>query len=263
MTEGTGMVKNLPFYIFLLTASIFSAILFIIWETKFCNPLLDLRIFKNRGFAFGNFALFTIFMVLAGIDFIMPFYLEFAERLKVYQVGLFMFLYSVICSACAPYGGRLADDKRFKFVGETAMLLAAFACVLFAFSIQVPGIWCGIIFIVLWAIANALIIPQNNRLIFINIPADMQGVGSGIFNTFNNLSMIFGVCVFQLIFSIMTHSAQLPDPGDLTRSGWSGELMFAVFRNIFIFAGILYILTLVFTILAERKVSRGVKGADK
>jgi DHA2 family metal-tetracycline-proton antiporter-like MFS transporter len=252
MTEGSKAAMTLPFFISLLAGLICSIICFVIWETKYPDPLLDFRIFKNRGFAFGNVALFTIFMVLSGIDFIIPFYLELAENFKTYQVGLFMFLYSTVYSVCAPYAGKLADDKKFIFMGPLATLLAAFACILFALTIQIPGVWCGIIFIIIWAITNAVFIPQNNRLIFINIPEDMQGVGSGVFNTFNNLSMIFGVCSFQIIFSNITHSPAISDAQSMAKSGHSLGLLFIAFRNIFIFAGILYLATLVFNILAQR-----------
>lgn len=253
MTNGSGFHQGPFFRTGALAASVLGLILFVLWEARQPDPLLDLRIFKNRAFSLGNIALFIIFMALAGIDFIIPFYLILAENVRTYQVGLFMFLYSVVYSALATYAGKLADKGRLIFICPIAMLLASLACVLFGFTIQAPGIWCGIIFIVFWAIANAFFLPQNNRIIFINIPEDMQGVGSGIFNTVNNLSIIFGVCSFQLIFSIMTRSANIPDPQAILKNSALKELMFASFRNIFIFAGALYLASLVFYLLASRQ----------
>jgi EmrB/QacA subfamily drug resistance transporter len=250
---GLSYVMSGNFSVSLLAVSVLSLILFCVWENRHPDPLLALRIFRNRAFTFGNIALFMIFMALAGIDFIIPFYLVLAEGLKTYQAGLFMLLYSATYSALASYAGKLADEKRFAFICPVAMCLAFIACVLFGFTISVAGIWCGIIFILFWAVANAFFFPQNNRIIFINIPQDMQGEGSAVFNTFNNLSIIFGVCSFQLIFSVMTHSTNIPDPQSLANSGWSTGLMFAAFRNIFIFAGALYLISLAFYILASRQ----------
>ena len=259
MTEGSASGINSPFSIFVLAASIVILASFVVWEINCPAPLLDFRIFKNKAFAFGNAASFANFMVLAGIDFIIPFYLELAEGLKTFQVGLFMFFYSTIYSVCAPFTGRLADDKRFGFMEGAASSLACLACILFAFTIQVPGILYVIIFITAWAIANALFIPHNKRLIFVNVPKDMQGVGSGVFNTFNNLSMIFGVCAFQAIFSAMTHSANIPDPQSMAESGWSINAVFSAFRNIFVFAGILYLVTLIFGVLAQRHAAKALR----
>jgi EmrB/QacA subfamily drug resistance transporter len=254
MTKGADFGKNVPFFISIFAGSIVCIILFCVWETVHPDPLIELRIFKNKAFAFGNIALFAIFMALAGIDFIMPFYLVLAENLKIYQVGVFMFFYSVVYSSLASYAGKLADEKRHAFICPIAMFLASLACILFGFTIYVSGIWCGIIFIVFWAAANAFFFPQNSKIIFMNIPKDMQGVGSGVYNTFNNLSIIFGVCSFQLIFSFIMHSADIPDKNSLMKSSWPMDLVFTAFRNIFIFAGILYLISLAFYVLANRNV---------
>jgi EmrB/QacA subfamily drug resistance transporter len=256
MTNESGFHQCPLFCAGALAGSVLSLILFVLWEARQPDPLLDLRIFKNRAFSLGNIALFIIFMALSGIDFIIPFYLILAENIKTYQAGLFMFLYSVVYSALATYAGKLADEGRLIFLCPIAMFLASVACILFGFTVQVPGIWCGIIFIVFWATASAFFFPQNNRIIFINIPEDMQGVGSGVFNTFNNLSIIFGVCSFQLIFSVMTHSANIPGPQDVLKNSALMGRMFASFRNIFIFAGTLYLVSLIFYLLASRQTKK-------
>ena len=103
MSEGANSGRNPSFFISLLVCSFFCFIFFCMRESRCHDPLLDFHIFKNRAFSLGNIALFVIFMALAGIDFIIPFYLVLAEGLKTYQVGLFMFLYSVVYSVLAPY----------------------------------------------------------------------------------------------------------------------------------------------------------------
>ena len=253
MTKGNESGADQKFSLFVLSCSLGAVVVFVLWELRQKDPLLEFSIFKNAGFAFGSGAFFTIFVILAGIDFIIPFYLELAENLRPYQVGLFMLLYSVICSVCSPYAGKLADSERFNILGGAAAILAAAACISFAFTIQIPGIWCGVIFIMIWAVSNAVIVTQVNRLIFVNIPNDKQGSGSGIYNTLNNLSMIFGVCVFQVIFSLKTKSAFIKDAKSAIVGKDSMEILFSAFRNIFIFAGFLYIVTLIFNYAGQRR----------
>jgi DHA2 family metal-tetracycline-proton antiporter-like MFS transporter len=237
----------------LLAGSILFLVLFIVWEARCKYPLLELRIFKNKGFVYDNIALFIIFMTLSGIDFITPFFLELAKGLKPHQVGFFMFLYSLAYSVFAPYTGRLSDRPGIgPVITLGATLVAALLFFIYAVTLQAPAIIYTLLFFVVWGIANAFFIPENFRLIFINTPRRQKGVGTGIFNIFNNLSMVFGVCAFQIIFSHVTHSADIPSPELIEKAGLSKEVLFSAFRSIFIFAGILYLLTAGFSAAAEK-----------
>lgn len=233
--------------------SILILVIFVIWETKCAYPLLELRIFKNRGFTYGNIALFFIFMLLSGADFIIPFFLELAKQLDPSQVGFFMFLYSVAYSLAAPSAGKLTDKPGLGApISLVAMLIVAVLFFVYAFTLQLPGVIYTIIFFAFWGIGNAFFIPENFRLIFVNTPQAQKGAGTGVFNIVNNLSMVFGVCAFQIIFSHMTHSADIPTPEMIGKGIWTKEVIFHTFRNIFIFTGLLYIATAVFSAVAEK-----------
>jgi MFS family permease len=78
------------------------------------------------------------------------------------------------------------------------------------------------------------------------------GVGAGVFNVANNLSMVLGVCVFQIIFSHLTRLANLPDPTMPVASPATLSTYFSAFYGIFVFAGLLYLLAAVFSVAAER-----------
>jgi hypothetical protein len=95
-------------------------------------------------------------------------------------------------------------------------------------------------------------VNENFRLVMVNTPEDKKGVGSGIFNAANNLSMVFGVCAFQIIFSVFAGTADVPDPSGMAFSGISIETLSKAFSSIFIFGGILYLMTIIFSLLAER-----------
>jgi predicted MFS family arabinose efflux permease len=77
--------------------------------------------------------------------------------------------------------------------------------------------------------ANAFPVTENFRLVLAHTPAGQKGIGAGIFNIANNLSMACGVCSFQIIYSLSS-----------------------AFRPIFIFAGILYLLAFFASEAAEK-----------
>jgi predicted MFS family arabinose efflux permease len=216
-----------------LAASIFIIYLFILWQTKCQNPLMELKIFKNPGFSYANIAVFIIFMILAGVDFIVPFFLQMTKGLNPYQVGLFMFLYSALYSVFSPWAGKLLDKPAFRFLSITSLLVAALLFFGYALTFQHPSLIITFFFFTLWGITNSFLINENMRLVLVNTPSDEQGIGSGIINIANNLSMVFGVCFFQIIFSHLPNSP-------------------VAFRSVFLFAGLLYLFTAVFSRLSEK-----------
>ncbi|MCX5751101.1 MAG: MFS transporter [Candidatus Saganbacteria bacterium] len=223
-------------------ASFLIMAIFIFWENKCQYPLMALGIFRNAGFVCANVAVFLIFMILSGTDFIIPFYLELAKGLNAYQVGIFLFLYSVAYSVCAPFIGKILDNPKLRFLSQVATVACAALFFVYAWGMSMAGFVITFLFFVFWGIANAFLIPENFRLVFTHTPKNQKGVSAGIFNVAQNLSAVFGICAFQIIFSHITHGASVPDPSSL----------FLAFSSIFVFGGILYLLTLFFSSLAER-----------
>jgi MFS family permease len=170
-----------------------------------------------------------ISMILAGADFIIPFYLQLGKGITPFHSGLFMLLYSAMYSLCAPSAGRLMDKPGFRFLNLVSLVAAAAFFIIYALAFELASPVITIIFFSLWGIANAFLITENFRLVVVNTPKNEKGTGSGIFSVANNLSMVFGVCLFQIIF-----------------------LRSADFRAVFIFAGLLYLLAAIFSTLAEK-----------
>lgn len=54
------------------------------------DPLLDLRLFKNRNFFLANLLLFLVFFSFSGISYLLPFYLEYVHSYDTSTAGLIM-----------------------------------------------------------------------------------------------------------------------------------------------------------------------------
>jgi predicted MFS family arabinose efflux permease len=67
---------NSDFILFFATVVALSILLFVFWELRQENPVLDLRIFKNATFATGNAVLFVGFFSFFGSIFLLPIYLQ-------------------------------------------------------------------------------------------------------------------------------------------------------------------------------------------
>jgi hypothetical protein len=90
--------------------------------------------------------------------------------------------------------------------------------------------------------------PNNNQAMRL-APSEEQGIASGVFTTMTSLGLVFGVSVFETIFS-----EALPDNVSLevivqTRP----HMMLAGFRHAFIAAGIVTFAAFLFSLFIREK----------
>jgi MFS family permease len=161
-----------------------------------------------------------------------------------------------VYSLIAPSAGKWFDKPQYRFLNLVAIGMAVLLFILYAFALQFSPVLYTLIFFSLWGVANAYLIPENFRLVMVSTPKDLSGAGAGVFNVMNNLSAVIGVCIYQAIFSFMTHAHRLTKVSEIS-SGWSMPMLLSTFKVIFLFGAFLYLLTLFFSALAE-KASRSI-----
>src|SRR5205085_8973194 len=72
----------------LLIVGVVGAIVFVIWELRIDEPLVNLRVFKDRNFAMGTFTMTIMGIVLYGSIAILPLFLQTLLGYPALQSGL-------------------------------------------------------------------------------------------------------------------------------------------------------------------------------
>jgi len=232
---------------FLLAFAI--TVLFIVQEKRSANPLLNLGIFKNTSFLFAIVGTMAALIIMAGNNFMLPFYLEMSRGLKPQQAGLVLMIYSIVYMIAGPRAGRASDRIRPSLLCAAAMLSASCACLSFVFTLSVQSLYPVIVFLFWYAISNSLFMPSNNNLVMSMAEENHQGEASGVFNVFSKLALVLGVCLFEALFSEMIprHS------GDLADAGIPAGLLNHGFQAVYLCAAAICLLGLIFTILTARE----------
>jgi EmrB/QacA subfamily drug resistance transporter len=231
-------------------------ILFVVHEKRSANPLLNLNIFRNTSFVFALVGTIAALMIMAGNNFMLPFYLEMSRGLKPQQAGLILMIYSIVYMIAGPRAGRASDRIKPSILCTVAMVSAACACSSFALALGIQSLIPVIIFLFWYAFSNSLFIPSNNNLVMGMAPENHQGEASGIFNVFSKLALVLGVCVFETLFSeiIPKHS------GDLASADISAGMLNHGFQAVYLCAAALCILGLISTVLTAREKGRKAAG---
>ncbi|MFH1454124.1 MAG: MFS transporter [Armatimonadota bacterium] len=246
MGQEKGWGSTLIVSLFVSSALFF--ILFLIRQKREKDPLIDLGIFKDLSFVNANLANFMVFMLMAGANFLLPFYLEILKGLDASKAGLVFMIFSVMYTITAPIAGRLSDSIAPRFLCIAATASAVLCTIMFTFTMQVPGLLAVIIYLTWIGISLGVFIAPNSSLVMNLAPYDKQGSASAVFRTITNLGLMLGVCVFESVFSQKTGIAE----SSLASSAVSNDMLISGFRGAFIVGICVCVLALVFSILVKK-----------
>lgn len=198
-SRSDGWLSEISLFLF------FSAFLFLLffykWEKKHPNPLLDFKLFAVPHFTLASIANLMAFALIAGNNFLLPFYLMWLKGFKPAQSGLVMMFYPLTYILVTPLVGwfsHIVQPRTFCMVGMGSGL---FASLIFSLTLTWPGVMPAIFHMIWLAISYALFMSPNNNLIMGIAPQDKLGISSATFKTMTNLSLALGVCFFELVFS--------------------------------------------------------------
>jgi EmrB/QacA subfamily drug resistance transporter len=201
LDKGHEIGWTSPLIVALLFAALLLLSLFIVWEKRSRDPLLDLTIFESRTFNFANISNFFGFMVMAGNTFLIPFYLIAFKGLKADRAGLIMMAFSFAMMCVGPLAGRASDRISPRILCTAGMISAIVACIYFSLSLGGEGLYPVLIFLLWIGSSLGLFISPNNNYIMSSVNKERHGTASGVLKTMSNLGSAMGVCVFETLFA--------------------------------------------------------------
>jgi EmrB/QacA subfamily drug resistance transporter len=174
---------------------------FVRWELRTPMPLLDVRLFANRGVRSGSLSIFVQFISAFGLVFVAVTYLAFARRFGPLDIGLALFPAGIGMVPAALLGVPLSRRFSRRSIGVTGLLIIAAACalgtriqpgssmVLFVFVLVVLGAGIG------------LAGPPATSAIVEALPAAKQGVASALNDVLRELGAALGIAVAGAVFN--------------------------------------------------------------
>jgi EmrB/QacA subfamily drug resistance transporter len=98
----------------------------VIAELRAADPLLDLRLFRIRTFAFAAIVSVVGGVALFGAEFLLPLYLQVLRGKTAFEAGLFLLPLALASGIVAPLAGQLADRIGPRLPVVLGFLLVAF-----------------------------------------------------------------------------------------------------------------------------------------
>ena len=189
------------FIVSLTVISVICIVGLIIRELRQEQPILDLRVFKDRSFATGCTVMFLAFFSFLGSIVLLPLYLQTVMGYTAFLAGLVLGPGGAITLIMLPLAGRMSE----RFDGR---LLLAFGLIMTAYSIYYMAGFNGaidfrsaVIARVLQGVGMPFIFVCTAYLTMAYIPVEKMNNASGIFNLLRNLGGSFGVAFISTILA--------------------------------------------------------------
>ncbi|SMC86065.1 DHA2 family efflux MFS transporter permease subunit [Kibdelosporangium aridum] len=187
----------------LATGGVLIAI-FLWWQHKNPNePLLPLRLFKNRTFSFGSLTGVLIGFAMAAMFIPLMIYLQSVLGMTPLETGLFMGPMSVVSAILAPFAGRLSDRIEGKYIIIVGLLAYAAGIGSVAVIAQ-PGLnsWALVPGLLLCGVGIGTIFSPLSSTTISGLAPSLIGAGAGIYNMSRQVGNVLGSAAAGLLMQI-------------------------------------------------------------
>jgi DHA2 family multidrug resistance protein len=188
------------------TVAVVGLLGFIVWEMREKNPVLNLRLLKNRNFAVSNLLMFTLGAVLYGTTVLIPQFLETVMGYTAQLAGMALSPGGLVVMSMMPIVGFLVsrvDPRKLITVGFLALAVAMF---------HMTNIYLGIdfhtamMYRIYQSIGLAFLFVPINTLCYVGVPQEQNNQISSMINLMRNLGGSFGI---SFVTTMLARRAQV------------------------------------------------------
>lgn len=174
---------------------------FIAWELRAKSPMLDMKLFNNRGFAVSSLTLTLVFMALVGVFFSMSQLMQLIMGYTPLESSLLTIPLMLPMMAISPLVPNLVQKIGARFTISLGLTVTALAFLAMTTWTQDMAYWhlFGTMFTMMLGITLAMT-PSTN-ILMASVPRNRSGMGSAMNDTTRELGGALGVAILGAILS--------------------------------------------------------------
>jgi EmrB/QacA subfamily drug resistance transporter len=169
---------------------------FVWWQLKAENPMLDLRFFKNPRFTAATTAITLAFFAMFGSYFLFTQYLQFVHGYDPLAAAVRILPWALAYVASATQSAKLVERFGQRMVVSSGLVIAGGGLAVVAITSTVTAnYWWFALGIVIQALGMGITTAPSTGAIMRSLPLHKAGVGSAVNDTTRELGGALGVAV--------------------------------------------------------------------
>jgi EmrB/QacA subfamily drug resistance transporter len=175
---------------------------FVAWELRAAQPMLPMRLFRNRTFSLTNLASLLMFFGMFGAIFLLAQFLQTVQHYSPLQAGLRTLPWTGMPLLIAPIAGSLSDRIGGRPLLVTGLLLQAAGLGWLAVIITPTVAYAALVpAFVLCGIGMSLFFAPVANVVLGSVRRSEEGLASGANNAIRELGGVFGIAVLGAVFA--------------------------------------------------------------
>ncbi len=195
--------------IILVVLGIIGFVGFLMYELKVESPVLNVRLFKNRTFAFSNLAALINYSATFAVTFLLSLYLQYIKALDPQSAGLILVAQPVMMAIFAPIAGRLSDRFQPQKLAGLGMALSTIGLFIFSFITAETSIAYITVGLLVIGLGFGLFSSPNTSAIMGSVERRFYGVASAMVSTMRLLGQTFSMGLALMVFAIFIGNVQI------------------------------------------------------
>ncbi len=218
MTDGQHGGFNQPYIIALIVIGVIGLGLFVWWEQRTAEPMIQIGFFRNRTFSLGLLIAACGAMSIQFNFILLPFFMQNVLHFSPQKTGLMMMFSPIAISITSSISGRLSD--RFGSRWITAIGMALLGIGLFNVSTLTPesSVFDILIRVVFIGAGFGTFQSPNTSSVLGSLPKERSGIANGILSVIRSIGQVGGVTVAGAVWSSQVASLSGHEFADITQA---------------------------------------------
>ncbi|MFC1811124.1 MFS transporter [Thermodesulfobacteriota bacterium] len=176
---------------------------FVRYEFKIENPVLDMGLFKNKGFALSSLSALIIYCATFAVGFLLSLYLQYIKGLSPQKAGTVLIAQPIMMASFSPLFGRLSDKIEPRILATAGLILSNVGLILFIFldhDTTLLYLISGLLFI---GFGFAVFSSPNMNAIMSSVENKFLGVAGSTLATVRLLGQMLSMGTAMLVFTLI------------------------------------------------------------
>jgi EmrB/QacA subfamily drug resistance transporter len=185
-----------------LAAGAVLLVVFVLWERRVPNPLLPLRLFRDRSFTVANIVGLTFSFGIFGSVFILIQYLQIVGGATPLEAGVMTMPWTLAPMVIAPLAGIIAPRVGTRLLIVTGLELQAVGVAWLAAVMSTTLDYGALVPAFVFAgVGMGLVFAPSSTAVLANMTADDNAKASGTNSTLREIGVALGIAVLTAVFT--------------------------------------------------------------